>query len=332
MQLFFLSAAFAQSILDVVAGSKDHTTLAKLATSLPAIVDVLKSAGPLTLFGPTDAAFDKLSKEKPDLFKAVTSDSALLAQVLQYHVIAGVAFDPTKAPARSFPKTALGSVVRADVGDKVTLAFGLGTSTVTASVTASNGVVHVVDSVLIPPTQKASEVAVAAGLTSLANALVGQKLVETVDGVKGATIFAPTNKAFDDLTAFAKANNLTLTDAILKSTLTLHVVPSVVYSTDIAAAKAPIAAKTANGANVQVSLSGKDVLVSGPGNKAAAKVVIADVLYNNGVIHVIDTVLLPDLSTPNVISSASQVGLIGAQVAPYLHGTKVLRCLKYSFQ
>jgi transforming growth factor-beta-induced protein len=329
-QFSLFALAVSQSALDIVLGSADHKTLAQLAGTIPAVVDVLKSAGPLTLFAPNDAAFAKLDKAVVD---AVTSNSALLTQVLQYHVIAGAAFDPATAEPKSFPKTALGPALGVTVNHgAVSLAFGLGTSNVTASVKATNGVVHVVDTVLIPP-GSASATAIAGKFTQLVAALQKANLVETVDGAKDITIFAPTDKAFEEFTAFAQANKVEVTDDLLKRVLTLHVVPSVVYSTDIAKAKTVIETNALSQEPLTVQLKDGAVLVAGKGNTKPATVAIADVIFDKGVVHAIDAVLLPDLkaaapspasgtapktpattNTPNTISSAvnafSVMGLV----------------------
>jgi uncharacterized surface protein with fasciclin (FAS1) repeats len=313
-QLALIASALSQTALDVVLGSPVHKTLAQLAGTLPPIVDVLKSAGPLTLFAPTDDAFAKLDKSITD---AVTTNATLLAQVLQYHVIAGVAFDPAQAEPKQFPKTALGPALGVTVNHSaVTLSFGLGSSNVNSTVKTTNGFVHVVDTVLIPPTS-ASATAVAAKFTQLVASLQKVNLVGTVDAASNITIFAPTDKAFETFLAFAKTNNVTVTDALLTRVLTLHVVPAVVYSTDIVKAKAPIKTDALSKEPLTVELKDGSVTVAGKGNSAPAKVALADVIFDKGVIHVIDTVLVPDLNaaapapaaspttTPNTLSGAS---------------------------
>jgi uncharacterized surface protein with fasciclin (FAS1) repeats len=179
----------------------------------------------LTLFAPNDAAFMKLDKATVN---AVSTNNTLLASVLTYHVIAGVAFDPNTVEPTSFPITASGlsiGVTVASSNDKI--AFGIGSSNVVGSVSASNGVVHVVDTVLIP-LSSASKTAVDAKLTQLVASLQNVQLVEAVDGAKIVTIFAPTDKAFENLIAFAKENKLEITDALLADVLKLHVVPGIV--------------------------------------------------------------------------------------------------------
>ena len=292
LPFLLIAASSAQTCLDVVLNSAVHKTLASLAT--PPVVDTLKSAGPLTLFAPTDAAFDKFKAANPDLFKKL-EDKALLTSVLTYHVIPGVAFDPAKADKKTFAKTANGGVLSATVdGSSVTLAFGLGTSKVTSSIKCSNGIVHVVDTVLVPP-PSASATAVAAKLTSLVAALSKAKLIETVDGAKDVTIFAPTDKAFADLVAYASKSKLALTDELVSQVLQLHVVPGVFYSTKVPSKKTKLASFAWTNQTISVQSADGKVLVAGEGQDKPANVVIADVLFNNGVIHVIDQVLLPAL-------------------------------------
>ena len=306
------ASAFAQTALEIVAGSSVHKTLASLASGLPEIVDVLKSSGPFTLFAPTDAAFNALDAAT---LEAVQKDATLLANVLKYHVIPGTAFDPAGAPAKSFPVTALSKPVGVSVKDgQVELSFGLSTAKVTSSVKASNGIVHIVDHVLVPP-PSASKIAAAANLTELIAALQKVNLVDTVDQAKDITIFAPTNEAFANLATFAAANNLEITNSLLEEVLKLHVIPGVVTSVDIS--KQPsTTAKALSGKDVSIMVEGGKVMVKGDGNAKAGAVVVADVLYENGIIHVIDTVLLPNLSGPGAttVSSASSTKntIIGA--------------------
>ncbi|KAL2920053.1 hypothetical protein HK105_200119 [Polyrhizophydium stewartii] len=292
-----VASVSAQSALNIAASDPTFSTLVTLAGKFPDIVGVLNGTTTITVFAPTNDAFTKLQTTSPDVYKAVTSDDALLKKVLQYHVIAGSAFDPAKAPGRTIAKTANGAALRVDVdGAKVTLTFGLANSTVVKSATATNGVVHVVDTVLVPP-GAVSATAVSAGLSSLVDSLKKVDFVSAVDGLTDVTIFAPTNAAFDDLTKFAAANNLTISSAILSAVLDFHVVKGAVYSSDIFKAATPIKATTAyNGATVDVAVDNGVVTVAGAGNKTPAKVVIADVLVAGGVVHLIDTVLLPDLA------------------------------------
>lgn len=135
-----------------------------------------------------------------------------------------------------------------------------------------NGIVHIVDSVILPPFS-VSATAKAANLTDLVNALVATNLAGAVDSMKDVTIFAPTNMAFG-----ATPENLTV--AQLSEILTFHVVPNAVaYSTSLK-----------DGQNI-TTLAGKQLTVKitdGVVSVNGAKVIAADVLVNSGVVHVID--------------------------------------------
>ena len=136
------------------------------------------------------------------------------------------------------------------------------------------GVIHVIDKVLSIPSAD-STTAVAAGLSSLASALTSASLVSTVDGLKDVTIFAPNNAAFQAIASTAA----TLTVAQLSNVLTYHVVAGTVgYSSLLS----NTTLKTVNGKSVTITVGRGGVLVNG------AKVVTADVLVANGVVHVID--------------------------------------------
>ncbi|KAJ3079860.1 Stabilin-2 [Quaeritorhiza haematococci] len=284
------------------------STLLSVASGYPSIVNTLTSGGPLTLFAPTDDAFAKLAAD-PALAPAL-NDKALVEAILTYHVLPGLEFVPGDA-GRRIVNTALtktgpglnqlnntkGQALVVDVvaghPATVTLGFGLGKANVIDTIDVGNGIIHVVDSVLIPP-RSASETAVAAKLTSLAEALTSVGLVETLDSLQGITIFAPTNDAF---AALLKALNGTLPPLnVLQSVLALHVVPSIAYSTDLfPAAGSNITVPTVLGQNLTVIVKKDSIEVAGPGNSVAVKVIRPDVLIDSGVVHVVDAVLLPDL-------------------------------------
>lgn len=134
--------------------------------------------------------------------------------------------------------------------------------------------IHIIDTVLTIPASDA-DTATAAGLTSLAGALTAAGVVSTVNGLKDVTIFAPSNDAFAAIASTA-AN---LTTAQIASILTYHVVQGTVgYSSLLS----NISLTTVNGAKVTITVAGGNVFVN------SAKVILADVLVSNGVVHVID--------------------------------------------
>ncbi|KAJ3086278.1 Stabilin-2 [Quaeritorhiza haematococci] len=285
------------------------STLVSVASGYKSVVDVLTSPGPLTLFAPTDDAFAKIAAD-PALAPAL-NDKDLVEAILTYHVLPGVEFVPGAA-GRQIVNTALtktgpglnqlnntkGQALVVDVvaghPATVTLGFGLGKANVIDTIDVGNGIVHVIDSVLIPP-QSASKTAVAAGLTSLAEALTNAGLVPTVDSLQGITVFAPTNDAFANLLKALGGSLPPLN--VLQAVLAYHVVPSVAYSTDLfPAAGTNVTVPTVLGQDLTVIVKRDSIELAGPGNTVAVKVIQPDVLIDSGVVHVIDAVLLPDLA------------------------------------
>ncbi len=140
------------TIVAVAAGDKRFTTLVALVKQA-GLATTLSSKGPFTVFAPTNAAFAKLKKTAPDTYAAVAGNKALLRQVLTYHVLAKrVPSGPAVAAAKQ------GAAVKTVQGEKIALSFKGGkivlngsSRVVVADVMASNGVVHAIDTVLVPP-------------------------------------------------------------------------------------------------------------------------------------------------------------------------------------
>ncbi len=147
MGLAFAASASAKAekdIVDIAAGDKNFSTLVSLVAKA-GLVDTLKSAGPFTVFAPTNAAFAKLPKA---LLDKVGSDKALLTQVLTYHVVAGKVLSTDLSNGLK-AKSVQGESIKVHIkGSKVTFnKSGL----VKADIMATNGVIHVIDTVLLPP-------------------------------------------------------------------------------------------------------------------------------------------------------------------------------------
>jgi len=211
-----------------------------------------------------------------------------LKKVLEYHVVSG---DKKSGDLKNGEKvkTLEGSTVTVSItkkGDVTTVGINDATVT-TADVSASNGVIHIINKVLIPPGVSfptIPQVAASANLTTLLIALTNASLEDTLAGAGPFTVFAPTDAAFaavPNITAILK--NITE----LKKILEYHVVLGEVLSTQLKNGE-PV--KTLEGQNVDISISGSVVSV----NKA--KVTEADVFASNGVVHVIDAVLIPPTS------------------------------------
>merc|ERR1712084_175923 len=196
---------------------------------------------------------------------------------------------------------------------------------------ASNGVAHIIDGVLLPPSALADskpnivELAQSVDyLSTLVAAVVAGDLVETLSSPGPFTVFAPTNEAFGALPAGTL-------DSLLKpenkdqlvDILTYHVLPAQVLSTDL---KFFQRVATVEGKNVHVIKSKRGVYV-GPSTKELKKVVGADNLASNGVAHIIDGVLLPPAglsdAKPNIVELAQSVDDLSTLVAAVVAGDLV---------
>lgn len=141
-----------KSIVEIAAGSPDFSTLVSLVQKA-GLVSAISSPGPLTVFAPTNAAFEKLAKAAPATYAAVVADPALLTKVLTYHVVAGAIKSPqaiAAAQQNGKVNSLQGEAISLSIKDgKLTLNGG--STVVTPDVLATNGVVHVIDTVIVPP-------------------------------------------------------------------------------------------------------------------------------------------------------------------------------------
>ena len=276
-------APMAKDIVDTAVGAGSFKTLVA-AVQAAGLVDVLKGTGPFTVFAPTDEAFAKLPA---GTVEALLKDPKALGDILKYHVVAGkvMAADVVKLTEA---ETLLGNSVTIKVeGGKVMVNDA---NVVTTDIAASNGVIHVIDTVLLPTADAAMadkdivETAVAAGsFKTLVAAVEAAGLVDALKGAGPLTVFAPTDEAFAALPA-GTVEGLLKDPEALKAILLYHVVEGKVLAADAAKLTE---AKTLNGASIKISAADGKVIIND------AEVVSADVMASNGVIHVINKVILP---------------------------------------
>ncbi len=272
-----------ESDKDIVATAVAAGNFKTLAAALQAagLVEALQGKGPFTVFAPTDEAFAKLPAGTVETLLKPENKERLIS-ILKYHVVPSrvLAKDVKAGPVvtlegQRFDITTTGNKVMVDQ------------ATVTATdVMAKNGVIHVIDRVILPSDKTIVATAVEAGsFTTLAKLLTAADLVSALEAKGPFTVFAPTDEAFAKLPK-ETLDSLMLPEnkAQLTKILTYHVIPGRVFS-DAAAKGATV--KTLNGQEVTTRSESKNVMV---GN---AKVISADIDAVNGVIHVIDTVLLP---------------------------------------
>ncbi len=135
-----------KNVLQVAIGSKDHSTLVT-AVQAAGLVDVLANAGPFTVFAPTNAAFDKLPVETLESLLKPENKNAL-SDILEYHVYVGVIKTENMRDGQKLNQVNLKNIEISNKDGKILLN---GSVNILASVPASNGIVHVVDGVLLPP-------------------------------------------------------------------------------------------------------------------------------------------------------------------------------------
>jgi len=267
-----------KTIVDIAAGDENFKTLVA-ALGAAGLVETLAGEGPFTVFAPTDEAFSKLPEGTvEELLKPENKDK--LVQVLTYHVVAGKVMAEDAAKLTSADTVAeLPITIKADMG-KVMIN---GATVTAADIVASNGVIHVIDSVLLPP-QDIVDTAVADGrFTTLATALTAAELIDTLKGEGPFTVFAPTDEAFAKLPAGTIEALLADKDQ-LTAILTYHVVPGRVMAKDVVELTS---VDTVNSKPATIKVEDGKVYIND------AQIVITDILTSNGVIHVIDSVILP---------------------------------------
>lgn len=265
---------------------------------LSTLVDLVVAAGlvdalevpenePVTIFAPSNDAFEMAEDLDPTNIMAVT-------RVLKYHAVAMTAYSAGLSNGQQLMPMNMdvGPLFISRVGDKVYVNDAM---VMSADETASNGVIHVLSKALSPPGGDLVDLAIAAGFSSLVEAIQAADLVSVLEGGP-YTAFAPTNDAFERA-------DIDMGDMeMLKKVLKYHVVPAVAYSFSLMdGQKIP----TLMGDEITVSI-GEGVMLNGMAN-----VIETDVQATNGVIHIIDTVLMPRMDGDmGPIGSAS--GLVGS--------------------
>lgn len=276
-------------IVNIAAGNSDFSILVA-ALQKAELVGALEGEGPFTVFAPTDAAFVKLlgdlGIEAEDLL-----NHPQLSEVLLYHVVSGKVMSTDLSNGLQAP-TLNGESIKVDLTAGVKINSS---NVVTADIEATNGVIHVIDEVLVPSSFVLSaapsipETVVDIALSSedfsmLVSLLQKADLVGALQGEGPFTVFAPTNKAFEDLlSALGISASDLMAQPDLAKVLLYHVVSGSVLSTDLSDG---LEAATLNGESIKFDLS-SGVKVNSSG------VVAADLLAQNGVVHVVDSVLVP---------------------------------------
>lgn len=285
----------APSILETAASAGKFKTLAA-AIEKAGLLDTLKGSGPFTVLAPTDEAFAKLGTKVDDLLKP--ENLPKLKAILTYHVI------PGRLSSADLVKAKNASSVN---GQRLNLTLSDGklsigdTKFVSTDINCSNGVIHIIDSVLIPAQKNIVETAAGSkDFSTLVAAVKAAGLADTLSGPGPFTVFAPTDAAF------AKVPKEVLQKLLLPANketlakiLTYHVVSGRAYASDAATLS-----KAATVAGEQVTFSFAD----GGLKINDSKITKTDLENSNGVIHVIDTVLIPKSVNLSTLASANRSG------------------------
>lgn len=270
-----------QTIVDIALADENFSTLVT-ALEAAGLVEALQDEGPFTVFAPTNDAFAALPE---GALEGLLADQEALTNVLLYHVAEGeaMAADVVELDGQKV-ETLLGQYLEITIDGETVLVDE--SQVITADVKASNGVIHVVDSVLIPESRTIAEIAVEDGrFTTLVAALEAANLVEALQAEGPFTVFAPTDDAFAALPEGTVEGLLADADA-LTQVLLYHVVDGKVMATQVVEFDGQ-EVEMLSGDNVLVMIEGEAVKIND------AQVIIPDVEASNGVIHVIDAVLVP---------------------------------------
>ncbi len=279
-----LSISFcAMNKKDIVEVASTNAKTLTAAVTAAGLVQTLKGKGPFTVFAPTDAAFAAIQSDVDMLL--MPENKSKLAKILTCHVVSG------KMKAADLRD---GQILTTLDGTKlnVTISNGtirVGNANITAKdVEASNGVVHMIDKVILPAKPKEKDIVEIASESAktLAAAVTAAGLVETLQGTGPFTVFVPTDAAFaaiqKDVDNLLKPEN----KAKLSTVLTYHVVSGKTMAADLQDGQE---LTTVQGSKLKVSIKNGKVMING------ANVVTADVPASNGVIHLIDKVMMPKM-------------------------------------
>lgn len=283
--------------MDIVETAMANDDLSILVAALQEadLVSALQADGPFTVFAPTNDAFQALLDANPSWSQLTDIDQELLSTVLLFHVTNGniMASDLSDTYVPTLATGANGEAVSLQVSVMNGVTFNANAAPETTDVEASNGVIHIIDAVMLPP----SVVDLAVNnpeFSSLVDALTRSDLstdyVSVLSGEGPFTVFAPTNDAFAALLASNNDWN-SLADipaATLEAVLNYHVLGGANVQADELTDEQTV---TTLGGDFTIDLDNGAQIKTTSGQ--TANIVITDVQGMNGVVHVVDEVLVP---------------------------------------
>lgn len=284
-----------QDIVDTAVGAGSFGTLVA-AVQAAGLVETLKGEGPFTVFAPSEEAFAALPAGT--LESLLADPAGQLTQILLYHVVPGKVMAADVTDGLEATTAQGGAVTFSMMGDSVMINDA---NIIATDVEATNGVIHVIDKVILPPAEEAAteeaatapaavgtipEVAAGAGtFNTLLAAVTAAGLADELSGEGPFTVFAPSDEAFAAIPAETLEALLADPEGQLTQILLYHVVAGQVMAADVTDG---LEATTLQGAPLTFTVGADGSVKIGEVN-----VVATDVAASNGVIHVIDAVLMP---------------------------------------
>ena len=301
------------TVVDIIVNSEDHTLL-EAAVGAAGLVDALNGDGPFTVFAPTDAAVVALTEAL-----GITAEELLalpnLGDILQYHVVAASAFSTDLSDGQM-----IGTLQGSDVTVTINMdgVFINEAMVTVADIAADNGVVHVIDAVLLPPAPVSNTVVDiivnSEDHTVLEAAVLAADLAGALSAEGPFTVFAPTDAAF---TALMEALEISAEELLafegLTNVLLYHVVGAQALAADLTDGQE---ITTLLDQDVTITINGMGVFVN------EAMVTVADIMADNGVVHVIDAVLLPELDDDNLPETVVDI-IVASEVHTLLEAAVV---------
>jgi uncharacterized surface protein with fasciclin (FAS1) repeats len=254
------------------------------------LVDALSAEGPFTVFAPTDEAFGNLPEGT--LETLLEDPTGELAQILLYHV-AGVKALSNELSDGQEMMTLNGKSVVVELMDGHV--YINGAKVTMADIEADNGVVHVINAVLLPPTSAAEFIEGNPSLSMLENALKQTGLWELLEEIAPFTLFAPSNDAFENMDDENEQATLKSVNDNLEDILKYHLVSNIAFSDDLFDGQE---LTTLQGNTLRVNVESENVFIND------ARVTGSDNAFQNSVVHIIDAVLIPGEAT-NVLNVSS---------------------------
>jgi uncharacterized surface protein with fasciclin (FAS1) repeats len=270
-------------IVDTAIAADDFNTLVT-AIQEAGLVEALKSEGPFTVFAPTDEAFAALPE---GTLKTILENPDLLTEVLLYHVVEGKVMAEDVIGLNGSNVASLnGKEISVNIADG--RVFINEAQAITTDVETTNGVIHVIDSVLVPYDELMDIVDTAIrtqSLNTLVTAVVEADLVASLKSEGPFTVFAPIDSAFAKLPDLY-IEHLLQNQGVLASYLKYHVIEGKVMAADVLEMDGALV-NTLLGKDIEINIKDGNVYIEN------AKVIVTDIETKNGVIHLIDSVLVP---------------------------------------